>query len=83
MSGATSSNALAQSEKWNISSHISKQRMSQPTAVTATMDGELVNSEETQERKSTCHLAASRLQPLPMVSPEKIQDVKTHGSGPR
>ena len=57
--------------------------MSQPTAVAATMDGELVNLEGTQERKSTCHLAAIRLQPLPMVSPEKIQDVKTQGFGPR
>ena len=45
---ATSRNALAQSEKWNISCHISKQRMSQSTAVAATMDGELVNSEGTQ-----------------------------------
>ena len=83
MPGATSRNALAQSEKWNISCHISKQRMSQSTAVAATTDGELVNSEGTQERKNTCHLEAIRLQPLPMVSPEESQDVKTQGSGPR
>ena len=30
---------------------------------------ELVSLEGTQEGKNTCHLAAIRLQPLPMVSP--------------
>ena len=44
--------------------------------VAATVDGELENPEETQEGKKVCHLADTRLQPLPKVSPEKTQDVK-------
>ena len=51
--------------------------------IAATTDGELVSPEETQEGKNTRHLAAIRLQPLPMVSPEEIQDVKTLDTGPR
>jgi len=43
--------------------------MSQSPATVATMDGELVSLEGTQEGKNTCHLAAIRLQPLPVVSP--------------
>ena len=35
-----------------------------------------VNPEDTQEGKNTCHLAAIRLQPLPLVSPEETQEVK-------
>ena len=62
------------SEKWNISCHISKQRMSKSIAVADTKDGELVNPEGTQEGKNTCCLAAIRLQPLLTVSPEGIQD---------
>ena len=49
-------------------------------------DGELVNPEGTQEAKEhlpTCCLAAIRLQPLPAVSPEETQDVKTQDTGPR
>ena len=34
---------------------------------------ELVSPEGTQEGKNTCHLAAVRLQPLPMVSPEELR----------
>ena len=55
--------------------------MSESSAVAATVDGELVSPEGTQEGKNTCHLAAIRLQPLPMVSPEGTQDVKTQDSG--
>ena len=39
-------------EKWNISCHISKQRMSQPSAIAATTDGELVSPEEAQDVKT-------------------------------
>ena len=51
--------------------------MLQSPAIAATMDDELVSRERTQEGKNTCHLAAIRLQPLPMVSSEEVQDVKT------
>ena len=51
--------------------------MLQSPAIAATMDDELVSHERTQEGKNTCHLAAIRLQPLPMVSSEEVQDVKT------
>ena len=50
--------------------------MPQLSMVAATVDGELENPEETQEGKKVCHLADTRLQPLPNVSPEKTQDVK-------
>ena len=46
-------------------------------AIAATTYGELVSPEGTQEGKNTCHLADIRQQPLPMVSPEEAQDVKT------
>ena len=59
-------------EKWNISCHVSKQRMSQSSAIAASMDGELVSPEN-----NTCHPAAVRLQPLLTVSPEGTQDLKT------
>ena len=36
-------------EKWNISCHVSKQRMSQSSAIAATSNGELVSPEGTQE----------------------------------
>ena len=52
-------------------------------AVAATASGELVSPEGTQEGKNTCHLVAIRLQPLPTVSPEETQDVKTQNTGPR
>ena len=42
--------------------------MSQSSAIAATMDGELMSPEGTQEGKNTCHLAAIKLQPLPIVS---------------
>ena len=67
-------------EKWNISCHISKPRRSQSSALAA-LQGELVNPEGTQEGKNTCHLAAIKLQPLPTVSPEETQDVKTQDTG--
>ena len=59
--------------------------MSQTPVITATMnDGEPGRGGGgTQERKDTYHLAASRLQPLPIVSPEETQDVKTQDTGPR
>ena len=38
-------------DKWNIACHISKQRMSQSLAITATANGELVSPEGTQEGK--------------------------------
>ena len=60
-------------ETSNISYHISKQRISQSSRIAATMDGELVISEGTQEGKNTCHLAAITLQPLPTVSPEELR----------
>ena len=47
------------------------------------MDGKLVSPEGTQEGKNTCHLAAIRLRPLPMVSLEETQDGKTQFTGPR
>ena len=51
--------------------------MSQSPAIAATMDGELMSSEGTQEGKNTCYLAAIRLQPLPMVSTQETQDLET------
>ena len=56
--------------------------MSQSSAIAA-IQREPMSPEETQEGKSTCHLAAFRLQPLPMVSPEETQDVKTQDIDPR
>ena len=47
------------------------------------MDAELVSPEGTQEGKNACRPAAIRLQPLPRVSLEEIQDVKTQDTGPR
>ena len=73
---------LETSEKWNISCHVGKQRMSRSSAIAVTTDSELVSPKRTQERKNTCLLAAVRLQPLPKVSPEFPQDVKTHNIGP-
>ena len=58
-------------EKWKISCHISKQRKSESSAIAATKEGKLVNPEGTQEEKNTCYLAATRLQALPKVNPEK------------
>ena len=57
--------------------------MSQSPAIAATMNGELVNLEGSQEGKDACYLAGIRLQPLPTVSPEETQDVKTQDSGHR
>ena len=42
-----------------------------------------VSPEETWQGKNTCHPAAVRLQPLPAVSPEEAQDVRTQDTGPR
>ena len=70
-------------EKWNISCPISILRMSQSSEIAATTDGEPVSPEGTQEGKNPCHLAANRLQPLPMVSPKEIQDVKIQDTGSR
>ena len=47
------------------------------TSNPATTDGELVSPGGTQEGKNTCHPADIRQEPLPMVSPEEAQDVKT------
>ena len=60
-----------------------KKRMLQSSAIEATVNGELVSLEGGQEGKNTCCLAVIRLQPLPMVSPEETQDVKTQDSGHR
>ena len=60
-----------------------KQRMALLSAVAATLNGELMSPEGTQEGKNACHLAAISLQPLPTVSPEETQDVKTQDSGHR
>ena len=58
--------------------------MSPPQAgIAAITDGELVSPEGTQEGKNACCLAAIRLQPLPRVNLEEIQDVKTQDTGPR
>ena len=70
-------------EKWSISCCISKQRMSESSVIAVITDGELINLEGTQEEKNTCHLAAFRLQPLPMLNPEETQDVRTQDTGPR
>ena len=51
--------------------------MSQSSEIVAPTESDLVSSEGTQEGKSTCHLAAIRLQSLPTVSPEETQAVKT------
>ena len=58
------------SKEWNISCHISKQSMSQSSATADTTKGELVSPEGTQEGKDTGHLAAIKLQSLPVVSPK-------------
>ena len=71
--------AMYDTEKWNISCHISKQRMS---SVLAALQHELVNPKETQERKNTCHVAAIRLKPLPIMSLEETQDVTRQGLAP-
>ena len=48
-------------EKWNISCQISKQRISQSSAIAATTEGELVSPEGTQEGKNTCSQQPSEL----------------------
>ena len=56
------------------------------SVIATTADGKLVSHEETQEGKNICQertLAAVRPQPLPMVSPEETQDMKTQDTGPR
>ena len=61
--------------KWNISCHTCEQAChshQQPTAPKVSL---CVIRELRKER--SCNLAAIRLQPLPMVSPEKAQKVKT------
>ena len=56
---------------------IAIKKVSQSPVIVATVDGELVSPYGSQEGENTCHPAATRLQPLPMVSPEGTQDVKT------
>ena len=56
--------------------------MSQSSAL-AVLQCELLSPEGTQEGNNTFHLAAIRLQPLPRVSPEEIQDVTIQDTGPR
>ena len=51
--------------------------MSQSSETAATKDGELGSPEETQEGKDTRHLVAIRMYPLPVVSPEETENVKT------
>lgn len=62
---------------------LNKGCQSKSSAIAATADGELMTLDRTQERKNICHLAAITLQPLPMLSPEKTQDVKTQHAGLR
>ena len=50
--------------------------MAQTPEIAATMRGELASPEGTQEGKNTCHLAATRLQPLPTVIPEENSGCK-------
>ena len=57
--------------------------MSQALEIAATTNGELVSTEGTRNGKNTCHLAAIRLQPLPVVSPEGNQHIKTQDTDPR
>ena len=57
--------------------------MSQSSTIVATTEGELMNPEGTQGAKNTFHLPAIRLQPLPTLSPEETQDMKTQDTGPR
>ena len=61
---------------------ISKQRVSQSSAITNIMGHDLVSPEEIKEGKKTCHPAAIRLQQLPTVSPEEPQDMENQDSGP-
>ena len=57
--------------------------MPQSSAIAPTTNGEPVTPKGTQEGKNSCHLTAIWLQPLPMTSPEKTQDVKTQKTGSR
>ena len=57
--------------------------MSQSSAIVATMESELVSPEGTQVGKNTCHQAATRLQPLPVVSPEETQRCENSGYWPQ
>ena len=59
----------------SISCHINKDVT--VTSSCSHCEGELVSPEGTQEGKNTCHPADIRQEPLPMVSPEEAQDVKT------
>ena len=43
--------------------------------IAASMDGELVSLEGTQEWKNTRHVTAIRQQPHSVVSPEETQDI--------
>ena len=54
--------------------------MSQSSAIAVTMEGERVSPEGTH---NTCHQAAIRLQPLPMVSPEETQRCENTGYWPQ
>ena len=51
--------------------------MSESSETAATTDDELVSPGGTQGGKSSCPLAATRLQPLPTVSPEGTQGGKS------
>ena len=62
---------------------LNKGCQSKSSVIAATEDGELMSLEETREKKNICHLAAIRLQPLPMLSPKETQDVRTLDIGPR
>ena len=62
---------------------LNKGCQSKSSVIAATEDGELMSLEETQEKKNICHLAAIRLQPLPMLSPKETQDVEDTGYWPQ
>ena len=74
---------LIRPEEWNISCHSSKQMMSPSSAIVATMESELMSPEGTQVGKNTCHRAATRLQPLPVMSPEETQRCENAGYWPQ
>ena len=57
--------------------------MSPSSAIVAIMESELVSPEGTQVGKNTCHRAATRLQPLPMMSPEETQRCENAGYWPQ
>ena len=71
-------------EKWTVSCHISKQSMSQSSVISALQCQWALRELKKQTNKKKKHLPSSSrgLQPLPTVSPEETQNVKTKDAGP-